>query len=202
MTNRQAKPERWYAIAYLLWCAIAGYGQLVPHSLHPPQAMTSATVTRVVSGQTIEVRLDSPFDPQSDRPADHRGNPIETIRLSGIDAPDLRQSPWGLASQQALATRIEGRRIELEWESVDELGEPERDRFDRLHASVWLEGELMQAELLRSGWGLVQDSPMGRESSHVSTLRNAEAEARSLDRGLWSAASALRQHPAEFRSEL
>ncbi|NJN61002.1 MAG: hypothetical protein HC795_05235 [Coleofasciculaceae cyanobacterium RL_1_1] len=198
MTNRQAKSERWYAIAYLLWCVIAEYGQLVPHSLRPPQAMTSATVTRVVSGQTIEVSLDTPLDIPSDR----RGKPIETIRLSGIDAPDLRQSPWGLASQQALATRIEGRRIGLEWERADELGRPDRDRFERLHASVWFEGELIQAELLRSGWGLMQDSPLGQESLHIATLRNAEAEARSLDRGLWSAVSALRQHPAEFRSEL
>ncbi len=193
MTNRQSKPGRWRAIAYLLWCAIAGYWQLVPHPLQPPQATTTATVTRVVSGQTIEVSLDNPLD----NPLDEQ---IETIRLSGIDAPDLRQSPWGLASQQALATQIEGQKIELEWEQVDESGQPDRDRFGRLHASVWFEGELMQAELLRSGWGLVQDT--GRESLHVSSLRAAEAEARSLDRGIWSAASALRQHPAEFRSEL
>jgi micrococcal nuclease len=195
MANRQAKPERWRAIAYLLWCAIASYWQFIPQPLQPPQATTAATVTRVVSGQTIEVRLDNPLDKSINNP----DNPIQTIRLSGIDAPDLRQSPWGIASQQALARQIEGQRIDLEWEQMDELGQPDRDRFDRLHASVWFEGELMQAELLRSGWGLVQDT--GRESLHVSTLRDAEAEARSLDRGLWSAASALRQHPTEFRSE-
>lgn len=192
MANRQAKPERWRAIAYLLWCAIAAHWQFVPHSQQAPQATTAATVTRVVSGQAIEVTLDNPLD-------NRRDNQGETIRLAGIDAPDLRQSPWGLASQQALARQIEGRRIDLEWEQVDESGQPQRDRFDRLYASVWFEGELMQAELLRSGWGLVQDTE--RESSHVSTLRAAEAEARSLDRGLWSAASALRQHPTEFRSE-
>jgi micrococcal nuclease len=189
--NDRAKLERWRPIAYLIWCAIAGYWQLVPRPLQEPPVTIAATVTRVASGQTIEVRLDDQA----------QARPIETIRLVGIDAPDLRQAPWGLASQQALAQQIEGQRIELEWDRLDETGQPERDRFGRLHASVWFEGKLTQAELLRSGWGLVQDQDVGHESSHMPSLQAAEAEARSLGRGLWSVASALRQHPTEFRSE-
>lgn len=190
MASHQSKPkhELWRVFAYVSWCAIATYWQFVPNNLQTPHNTTSATVTRVVSGQTIEVNL---------------ANRTETIRLLGIDAPDLRQSPWGVASQQALAQQIEGRTIELEWAQVDPAGMPERDRFERLHATVWAEDQLVQAELLRSGWGLVQvpEQDTERKSPYLSDLRNAEAEARSLDRGLWSPASALRQHPSEFRSE-
>ncbi|TAF57259.1 MAG: thermonuclease family protein [Oscillatoriales cyanobacterium] len=189
--NHRSQLERWRPIAYVLWCAIAGYWQLVPRPQAEPPGTIAATVTRVVSGQTIEVRLD------------HAANQTETIRLAGIDAPDLRQSPWGLNSQQALAQQIEGQRVNLEWDRREETGQPERDRFGRLHAWVWSEGELVQATVLRSGWSLVQatEGDSLPDSWSRSTLQAAETEARSLGRGLWSAASALRQHPADFRSE-
>jgi len=193
VANSRSSREWLRILAYGVWCAIATYWQLVPNSQATPQPQASAMVTRVVSGQAIEVNL---------------ANRTETIRLLGIDAPDLRQSPWGVASQQALAKQIEGRTIELEWEQLDPAGLPQRDRFDRLHAILWLDGQLVQAELLRSGWGLVQESQdaqntqdTDRDRRYGLELQNAETEARSLDRGLWSPAAALRQHPTEFRSE-
>lgn len=192
MGNGRSRNEWWRILAYGVWCAIATYWQLAPHSQPTPQPQASALVTRVVSGQTIEVTLN---------------NRTETIRLTGIDAPDLRQSPWGVASQQALAQQIEGRMIGLEWQQLDPAGLPERDRFDRLHAAVWIDGQLVQAELLRSGWGLVQEAQDAQNTQNTQTqlygseLQNAETEARSLDRGLWSPAAALRQHPTQFRSE-
>ena len=52
-------------------------------------ALISAQVLRVVSGQTINIAQTEP----------HFAN---KIRIIGIDAPDLRQEPWGKAAQQKL----------------------------------------------------------------------------------------------------
>ena len=44
-------------------------------------------VTKVISGQTLEVVL-----PEIDR--------TQQVRIIGIEAPDLQQSPWGEAAKQ------------------------------------------------------------------------------------------------------
>jgi micrococcal nuclease len=52
---------------------------------------TQVTVARVVSGQTLEVLG------MAEQP-----NLISPVRLLGLDAPDLRQNPWGYESRAAV----------------------------------------------------------------------------------------------------
>ena len=63
--------------------------------------LLSGRVTRVVSGQTIEVMLTQTSE-------------VARVRITGIDAPDLRQSPWGKIAKDSLSDLIMDRQIELE----------------------------------------------------------------------------------------
>ncbi|MGD1901019.1 MAG: thermonuclease family protein [Geitlerinemataceae cyanobacterium] len=181
MAKRNSRRWLTIAIAYGTWCAIATVFAIAPSEQpQPPSRTRSARVTRVVSGQTIEVEIDGS---------------IETVRLSGLDAPDLRQAPWGLESQQALAREIEGREILLSW--PEGRAAPPRDRFDRLWAQVWSADRQVALDRVRAGWGLTGD----RALADAADFAAARAEARVLGRGIWNPERAMRQDPRLLRSE-
>ena len=80
--------------------------------------LLSARVIQVISGQTVEVVLAETSE-------------IAKVRIAGIDAPDLRQSPWGKEAKQRLSELVIGLPIKLELET------PKRDRYHRLNAHIW-----------------------------------------------------------------
>ena len=75
---------------------------------------TIAKVERAISGQTIEVIS------TADKIA-----LLEQVRLIGIDAPDLKQQPWGEAAKQRLEQLTGGKQVLLESDIE------EKDQFDR-----------------------------------------------------------------------
>lgn len=130
-----------------------------------------ATVTRVVDGDTLHVRVEG-----SDRET--------VVRLIGIDAPELRprdEARPELFAQQATdyaKTRAENRRVLLQLEPTRT-----RDRYDRLLAYVWLsENESLNLALVRDGFAYAD-----RRFNHTyrSLFEQAESEARKRQRGLW-----------------
>lgn len=139
-----------------------------------------ATLGRVVSGQTIEVLLGD------------RNPPIRTrVRLLGIQAPDLRQDPWGEEAKRALETLLPNKTsILLELESE------EKDRYDRLWAYVWHDGKSIQEELLRQG--VVMNQPVDNPR-YEERLHNAREYARLLGLGIWNPENPLQETPSEFR---
>lgn len=62
----------------------------------PTDNLVQVKVARVVSGQSLEVLG------MAEQP-----NLISQVRLIGIDAPDLKQRPWGEAAKQQLETLID-----------------------------------------------------------------------------------------------
>ena len=84
-------------------------------------------VVGVVDGDTADIRLDSG---------------MIRIRFHAIDAPESGQ-PNGKAAKAALSQLIFGKAVEVE---------PfEQDRYDRLVARVWLDGQDINAEMIKSG---------------------------------------------------
>lgn len=84
-------------------------------------------VVGVVDGDTADIRLDSG---------------MIRIRFHAIDAPESGQ-PNGKAAKAALSQLIFGKVVEVE---------PfEQDRYDRLVARVWLDGQDVNAEMIKSG---------------------------------------------------
>ncbi len=139
-------------------------------------------VERVVSGQTIEY-----LDPTTPTPT------MQQVRLIGIAAPDLNQIPWGSAAKERLRQLIQGQLVLLE------LGDESRDRYDRVLAYVWLDGVLLNKQLIEEGYVLASEQLPNTKYSQ--TLEYAQLEARLMERGIWNPQQPLRLTPGEFRRQ-
>ena len=139
-------------------------------------------VERVLSGHTLEY-LDPTTSPATMQP----------VRLIGVNAPDLNQSPWGRAARERLRQLIQGRVVLLE------LGTESRDRFDRVLAYVWLDGVLLNEQLVEEGYVLAEERLPNTKYSR--TLEYAQHHARLMERGIWNPAQPLRLTPTEFRRQ-
>jgi micrococcal nuclease len=166
--------NRWLGWLLAIWIGLWGAGCAAPDSL----GMTSGRVVRVVSGQTIEVQMET--DP----------NPV-TVRLLGLDAPDIQQAPWGEQATQFLHQWIEGQTVQLESDIEA------RDRFGRQLAYVWFEQQFVNEQIIVAGWALAV--PRSPNLRYDDRLQHAQAIARTLQRGIWNPERPLRQSPSDFR---
>jgi micrococcal nuclease len=105
----------------------------------------------------------------------------ERVRYLGVDAPETQGSPecYGREATERNRQLVEGKRVRLEADRRD------RDRYGRLLRWVWVDGTLVNEQLIREGYATVyRDEPAAK---YMPQLLAAEAEARSRGAGLWSA---------------
>ena len=151
------------------------------HPGRPPgRRDATATVTRAVDGDTIEI------SPAVDG--------IEDVRLIGVDAPEMSgdcgEEPY-VEEATSYAASWEGLQVGLE------LGEERTDRYGRLLAYVHdpLLGTTMNEDLLRSGhaqlWIILPND------EHEDELRAAQEEARSIGLGIWGLPPTEQAHLAD-----
>lgn len=140
--------------------------------------LRSGKVVRAVSGQTIEVVLSDSVE-------------VSQVRIIGIDAPDLRQSPWGEVAKQKLIELTVGLPIQLELESENP------DRYNRLQAHVWQDDTLVSKQLVLSGYVLADDR---FAHSYSKLLMESQEYARLMGYGIWNPQQAMRLTPSQFRS--
>ena len=140
--------------------------------------LVSAEVMRVVSGQTIEVVLAGTSE-------------VSKVRIAGIDAPDMRQIPWGKTAQTRLVELVMGKQIAIELETE------KRDRFNRLNAHVWQDKTLISQQLVKEGCVLANTR---YTRSYSKLLTNAQEYARLMGYGIWNRDRAMRYTPKQFRS--
>ena len=132
-----------------------------------PPASATAYVTRVVDGDTIEVRLDGQ---------------VEDVRYIGVDTPETVKpdTPVQCFGPQASAFNhglVEHRRVRLLF------GVERRDVYGRLLAYVYLEGRFVNAVLIRRGLArTLTIPPNDRFAGRLKRLQMAAARA---GRGLW-----------------
>ena len=136
-------------------------------------------VTRVVSGQTVEVRLTNTSN-------------ITRVRITGIDAPDLRYTPWGEAAKARLTELVMGLPITLETENMDS------DRFNRINAHIWQDKTLISQKLVKEGCVLAN---IEHPHSYSKLLIYAQEYARLMGYGIWNPERAMRYTPKQFRSQ-
>lgn len=128
------------------------------------------TVVGVIDGDTADIRLESG---------------MIRIRFHAIDAPESGQ-PNGKAAKAALSQLIFGKAVEVE---------PfEQDRYDRLVARVWLDGQDINAAMIKSG-----NAWTYRRYANEPAYCEYEKAARDLGRGLWRLPPAERVAPWEWR---
>jgi micrococcal nuclease len=129
---------------------------------------STARVERVVDGDTVVVRLDG----RSER-----------VRYIGVDTPEsvkpgVRVQCFAKSAAKANARLVLGRDVRLEYDAEA------RDRYGRLLAYVWRGDLLVNAELVRLGYG--KPLEIAPNLAHAVQLRQLASAARGDGRGLWS----------------
>jgi micrococcal nuclease len=127
------------------------------------------TVTRVVDGDTLDVRLS--------------GGRVERVRLIGIDTPELGTCMAGSA-MRAARTLAEFHSVTLKGDATQAT----RDRYGRLLAYVWVAGKRdLGYQLLERGLGrvYVYERPFAR----LAAYRSAEALGRQRPNSVWTCGS-------------
>jgi micrococcal nuclease len=143
-------------------------------------------IQRVLSGHTLEV-----FNPAQ------QPTVIWRVRLIGIEAPDLKQQPWGVLAKnrlEQLLTNKNGQQIILL-----EPDEQQQDIYKRWLAYVWRNDILINEQLVKEGYVLF--APRAPNKKYDSRLRSAQEYARLMGYGIWNADQPMRLTPAEFRRQ-
>ncbi|HEY7364976.1 MAG TPA: thermonuclease family protein [Methylomirabilota bacterium] len=154
---RPARPFLW-PLVLLALTAVATGAQ--------PSTLEGA-VERVVDGDTIQVRVDGR---------------VETVRYIGVNTPELRHSlrgaePGGREAWTVNRELVAGKHVRLEMDARA------RDRYGRLLAYVWVDGVMVNAELVRRGYAQVMTVPPNVRYQRL--FLALQREARQSGRGLW-----------------
>lgn len=145
-------------------------------------------VQRVVSGHTLEV-LDTTKQPPL----------IQRVRLIGVEAPDLRQQPWGSIARNRLEEMITEQASQQPGVQtvVLEADVQETDSYGRWLAYVWCNGVLLNEQLIKQGYVLAASRPPN--TKYDERLARAQEYARIMGYGIWNPDKPLHLTPAEFR---
>lgn len=143
-------------------------------------------VTEVHDGDTISIRTRS-----------FAGVPlkIERVRLIGIDAPELKQEPWGRLSKRYLKKLIS----ESDWVVSIEFDVEQRDKYGRLLSYVWdKKGRLINEKMIENGYAMLYTIPPNVKYAEKFTAAQKKAQARQI--GIWGK-KGLRKSPEQWRME-
>ena len=127
--------------------------------------VVTAEVTSVVDGDTIDVLLDGRE---------------ERVRYIGIDTPEYNNGEAECFAEEATNANevlVSGALVRLEADQEN------RDRFGRLLRYVYVDGLLINEELVRNGYATTLTIPPNTQKKDQLAAR--EAEAQRLERGLW-----------------
>ena len=169
-----AARSRLASAAALIACAATagcGTGQAGDGGDGPaPNSALRAHVTRVVDGDTVEVRL--------------RGGGEEDVRYIGVDTPETVKpgTPvqcFGPAASSFNHALVEGHDVRLV------VGPEARDIYGRLLAWVYLGPRFVNAELLRRG--LARTLAIPPNTRYAERFARIEKAAALRGRGLWGA---------------
>ena len=167
MAKRAARPLAFPLMLLVLGLVFYGlHAQRDPRPhVQPPAGSRSALAARL-TGRVVRVADGDTLTLLDGARVEHR------IRLYGIDAPEQHQ-PFGARAKQALSTKVYGKTVEAENMSID--------RYGRIVSKVYLDGRLINRELVAEGWAwdYVQFDPKQEFAA-------AQAEARTARRGVWS----------------
>lgn len=143
-------------------------------------------VTEVHDGDTVSIRLSG-----------FAGIPYKTerIRLIGIDAPEIKQEPWGRQAKRHLKKLIS----ESDWVVGIELDVEERDKYGRLLAYLWdKKGRLINERMIEDGYAVLYTIPPNIKYAEI--FISAQKKARSKKVGIWKK-DGLKMTPEKWRKE-
>ena len=136
--------------------------------LGSPTAGYEATVVRVIDGDTILLSNG------------------EKVRYIGINTPEVHhptrgKEPYGEVAAEANRRLVEGKTVRLEFDVR------QRDKYGRLLAYVYVDGQMVNRTLVRDGYAEVATYPPNVR--HQDEFLKLQREAREQSRGLWASTS-------------
>ncbi len=138
-----------------------------PEDITPSNNFVSATVSRVIDGDTIEVLINGK---------------TEKVRLIGVDTPETvhptkEVEAYGQEASSFTKAQLTDKEIKLEFDVE------ERDKYGRLLAYVWLGDKLFNEVLVAEGYAQVATYPPNVK--YVDRFTAAQKQAREANKGLW-----------------
>ncbi|MDX2097877.1 MAG: thermonuclease family protein [Leptolyngbyaceae cyanobacterium bins.59] len=141
----------------------------------PALALTAATVVSVGDGDTFRAQ---------------RGDRLLTIRIACVDAPELRQQPYGLQSADRLKQLLpRGATVQLR--------EVELDRNGRTVAEVFRNKQSIGLQMVKEGHAVVYPQYLENCADTQQQYQAAEAQAKRARLNFWKQARPLM--PWDFR---
>lgn len=163
---------KYLIISFCLWLILSGCANRKIADGIPAQ------VTRVVSGQTIEVIIDN--------------QPVK-VRLSGLDAPNWQNKPWGESAQQALIKLLTNnyQQTLTQVTVTIETNLEQKDSYNRLSGYVWHEGKFINQQIIEQGYAMANLTYT--EGKYDQQLILAQDYARIMGKGIWNQQQPLRK---------
>ncbi|MFZ3121948.1 MAG: thermonuclease family protein [Thermodesulfovibrionales bacterium] len=115
----------------------------------------------------------------------------EKVRLIGIDAPEIKQRPWGTRARKHLEKMLtaSNRTVILEFDVE------RRDKYGRLLCYVYsTDKNMINLQMLKHGYAVLLTIPPNVR--HVDEFRKAQHNAREQKLGIWGSST-----PSEFREK-
>jgi micrococcal nuclease len=135
-----------------------------------------AQITAVVDGDTVKIRFAGAIPLNCKR--------AETVRLIGVDTPELHKQPPDYYAQEArdFTNKYWKADVVLAFDKASGM----RDKYGRLLAYVYVPGESQPLNLLLIGGGLgFYYGYFAFEKDKMQKFSNAEAEAKAARKGMW-----------------
>lgn len=173
--NRRRKNRSPWIIGGLTVAVVA-----ISYVLHQPKAPATATA----KGAELVCTVKSVFDGDTLAASCPAGE--VKVRVFGIDAPEMKQEPWGDRSREAL------RGLLPRFGSIT-LRVTDQDRYGRTVAQVLADNQDLGLEMVRRGQAVVY-----RQYNNSALYQQAQAEARQARRGIWARPGG-QQDPAAWR---
>jgi micrococcal nuclease len=150
----------------------------------PDAAEQVYLVTEVHDADTVSIKVKS-----------LAGFPLKTerLRLIGIDAPELRQEPWGRRAKRAFKKML----AETDWVVRVEFDVEQRDQYGRLLGYLWKkDGRMINERLLEEGFAVLYTVPPNVK--YAERFVQAQKRAQALGKGIWGR-DGLSESPSEWR---
>jgi len=109
-----------------------------------------ADIRRVVDGDTVDVDIDLGFNVWLRN---------ERLRLYGIDTPEVKGSTKaeGLAAKNALIQKVRGKQVTICTVKARKGTKDRKGKFGRYLATIWINGENVNAWLVSNGFAVWRD---------------------------------------------
>lgn len=117
----------------------------------------------------------------------------EKVRLIGIDAPEIKQRPWGTKARKHLEKMLiaSNRKVTLEFDVE------RRDKYGRLLCYIFTpDKEMLNIQMVKDGYAVLLTIPPNIK--YVDELKMAQNEARQNRRGIWNSRG-LKESPGDYR---